>query len=117
MFILEAFNCWKIVEGIESEPTKDDIKDGDTLLDAIDRFFRLSLSVGLGLLLGQSVPFVALSATLTAVTCHMSSNLSSCGTDIHGCINCLVIDQIYSSSLEQYRSRNLVQQSTHRSIP
>ena len=38
VFILKAFNCWKIVEGIETEPTKDDIKDDGTLLDAIDRF-------------------------------------------------------------------------------
>ena len=36
IFILKTFNCWKIVEEIESEPTKDDAKDGDTLLDAID---------------------------------------------------------------------------------
>ena len=26
VFILETFGCWKIVEGIESEPTKDGIK-------------------------------------------------------------------------------------------
>ena len=30
--ILKTFNCWKIVEGIKSEPTKDDIKGDDTLL-------------------------------------------------------------------------------------
>ena len=38
VFTLKTFNCWKIVEGTESEPTSDDIKDEDVLLDAIDRF-------------------------------------------------------------------------------
>ena len=38
VFILKIFNCWKIIEGTESEPTRDDIKDEDKLLDAIDRF-------------------------------------------------------------------------------
>ena len=29
VFILKAFNCWKIIEGTESEPTRGDIKNED----------------------------------------------------------------------------------------
>ena len=38
VFILKTFNCRKIVKGTESEPTKNDIEDGDAQLDAINRF-------------------------------------------------------------------------------